>query len=396
MAVSSIHSKNICTNPSFQGALQHKLSKRLYQKDELDKMLNDYSEEERYLGSLPPSWVKDFTPDEIGERTELVFKTFSEFAKSVYELEENRCAIEERKLRELEFEIAALQGKTLQNNLIEEKWEEYSRCLEKLVNKFEEDDYVKLCEKLSSELSNLLNKKIDAKYLDDGTFGVVFLISADEEKYSLKVFKPLESEINDNGGTVEPANAIYADRMMKPERCAKVYCGKVASDNENDAFILTKYIEPEACDLRRMNDVLKWIYNADMLSNRFTFTDVKPSDPFNGNFINGTLVDFGGIEFTCKSAKEYKLMKQLHQAIKSGDTQKIRKIKAEHGKSEEFENCMRRILSYAELLSNRNFMAAHDKIYSSSTDKMIKGFKELGVKLVRFDDDAWQYLYDAN
>lgn len=386
MPILGIHSKNIF-NPSFCGALQHKLSKRLYAKDELNKILKDYNEDERYTGSLPPSWVKGFSPDEAGAKTQEAFEIFGEFAESVSEFEENRHIFEERKLRELEFEIAALRGKFVPNNIVEQKWEEYDRCLRKLMNESDEDDYIELCEDLSLKLSNLLNKKCEAEYLDSGAYGIAFKISADDERYSLKVYKPVPRKLKRNGAMVESANAIYLNRVMKPERCAKFYCGKIASDNENDGFMLTKYIEPQVCDMQRMNAVKKWIYNADMFSNRFTFTDVKPSDPFNGNFINGALVDFGGVEFTCKSAEEYKLMKKLHQAIKSGDVETIREIKMKYGRSKEFADCMNRLFSYAELLSDKNRVMMHEGLHSKPTEKIIRGFKELGINLAVLYDE---------
>ncbi len=386
MPILGIHSKNIF-NPSFCGALQHKLSKRLYTKDELNKILEDYNGDERYAGSLPPSWVKSFSPDEAGAKTQEAFKIFGEFAESVSGFEENRHIFEERKLRELEFEIAALRGKFVPNNIIEKKWEENDKYLRKLTNESDEDDYIEFCEDLSLKLSNLLNKKCEVEYLNSGAYGIVFTISADDEKYSLKVYKPAPRELKCNGATVEPANAIYLNRVMKPERRAKFYCGKIASDNENDGFMLTQYIEPQVCDMQKMNAVKKWIYNADMLSNRFTFTDVKSSDPFNGNFINGALVDFGGVEFTCKNAKEYKLMKKLHKAIKSADTEAIREIKIKYGGSKEFTDCLNRLFSYAGLLSDENRMMLYGDLYSKPTEKTIKGFKEFGINLAALYDD---------
>ena len=79
----SIHGRNI----AFRGSLQHKFSKNIYTKAQLNEMFAKADEEEKQLGSLPESWVKKFSPDEIGKKTSEVFDLFSEFSTSVCKAE---------------------------------------------------------------------------------------------------------------------------------------------------------------------------------------------------------------------------------------------------------------------------------------------------------------------
>ena len=106
---------------------------------------------------------------------------------------------------------------------------------------------------LSLKLSDLLNDDCSVEYLNNGAYGLAFQISTSEEELVLKVYRPLETEPTYHGSLVEPATAIYLNKVMKPERCAKFYCAKLESHQKSGGFALTKYVEPEELFWRQQN-----------------------------------------------------------------------------------------------------------------------------------------------
>ena len=238
----SIHGRNI----AFRGSLQHKFSKNIYTKAQLNEMFAKADEEEKQLGSLPESWVKKFSPDEIGKKTSEVFDLFSEFSTSVCKAETQKYEVEERRMRELELELASIRcADFYSNKIVQDKWREYAEYLEKTESISCKERYKSFCEDLSLKLSDLLNDDCSVEYLNNGAYGLAFQISTSEEELVLKVYRPLETEPTYHGSLVEPATAIYLNKVMKPERCAKFYCAKLESHQKSGGFALTKYVEPE-------------------------------------------------------------------------------------------------------------------------------------------------------
>lgn len=336
-------------NTAFQGSLQRKFGKDIYTKAQLNGMFAKANEEEKQLGSLPESWVKKFLPEEIGEKTSEIFDLFSKFSIDVCEAETKEHEAEKRKMHELELELASIRcADFYSNKIVQDKWKEYAEYLEKVDSIPHGERYKEICEGLSSRLSKMLNEECSVKYLDNGAYGLAFQIVTSDEELVLKAYRPLETEPTYHGSIVEPATAIYLNRVIKPERCTKFYCAKLESHKKGGGFMLTKYVEPEESfyDGNKIEQIGKWILNKGLSANKFHFGDIKMDDPYKGNFINGTLVDFGGVTFTYKSKKEYEIMKALSAAIKNEDFEAICKIEEKYGECEEFKTCKKRLEAY--------------------------------------------------
>lgn len=111
---------------------------------------------------------------------------------------------------------------------------------------YEEDaEFQPLVEEFEGRLCETLGKKVKVKYITKGTVGNVFSIEADDKKYVIKSFRKDAGTGNGHGRSEEPQKAIFVKNNERKSRFAEFYFGRVATREEQDGFIVTEYVDQQ-------------------------------------------------------------------------------------------------------------------------------------------------------
>lgn len=151
---------------------------------------------------------------------------------------------------------------------------------------------------LSNQLSAILDKKVtvDSKPMS-GDFGNVYRIFIEgANTVCLKIFKKYGEETTKHGKQIEPQTGIFLNKHSK--EFVKMYFGKVAGKKNDDAFLVTQYLEPGIT----VNE------GSDSHEYHIYYADERPE-----NKICGKYIDFGGVYITkmksfetnCKIAENF-------------------------------------------------------------------------------------------
>ncbi len=260
--------------------LFHYLKKRLYSTNELNQVV--LSTKNRFLGSLPKNWIEKFSEDGIKDKTLMIDEIFSNFAIQSY-------SKSTKNIQELKPQI----------------------------------------DKLKNELEQILNSECKVEFIDSGVFGKVFKVSIDNEDFALKIFHsdPPAHLVHSHGRTKEIANAIYLNKQLKPNQCSKFYFGKIAADNIEDGYMVTKFVQ----DNKKPKTPQPFVRHQ---YSRFYLGDKEKS----GNLTNGMIVDYGAVSMNYKNRNHQKYAKELFPLLNKGDVQAVKEFVNKHQNSNEFKD----------------------------------------------------------
>ncbi len=156
------------------------------------------------------------------------------------------------------------------------------------------------CKDFGRTLSQIINKDSKIYFYDKGSYGEVFLIQIENGgKYCLKLFEPTLKRTGklykSHGASIEPQNAIFVNKHSKDY--VKMYFAKVASRNQNDAFLVTQFLDKGIIpqDTVEENDK-RYLIKCDDIS--FFKTD-------HHNIVCSKIVDFGDIKVYDRKTKKH-------------------------------------------------------------------------------------------
>lgn len=258
---------------------KHYFEKRLYTKDEINKIVQNLDEQEKFVGSLPKKWLKNVKKEDIRQKTLEVGQIFSNFAKTMYTRLE---------------------------------------C--------DKSDYKKASKALADLLQEALNQPFKVKYYNSGRVGKVFLIRSIDETFALKIYhsNPRHDLTQKHGVNIEIVNAIYLNHAMKKNQCTKFYFGKLGDENKGDCFVLTKFKSDKANDVNRVCD------------NPYEPKKILLEDYSKSNVINNTIVDFGGISYFFQTYSQKEIGKILLPLLYKKDLNSIKQLGEKCGFNDEF------------------------------------------------------------
>ena len=172
--------------------------KGLHNYEQIEGILCQLPEEEKFLGALPSMWRKLFKPSELPQKTLEIHNIFYDFAKN--------------------FQSA------------KGHWAEETPAIKKL----------------AKTLEVFFKSKIEANYIDEGMFGSVIRIEGAKEDLALKVFHEVPEMTEPSsvgiykrhGQTIELQNAIALTHGLKPSQRARFYMGRITSLGENVFLLL--------------------------------------------------------------------------------------------------------------------------------------------------------------
>lgn len=273
--------------------LLHFLKKRLYTVDEITYFVEKLSDEERYVGCLPDRWREKFDDANIKEGTLQIQKILSDFAKTCSSGRETPMEFLSPEAREL--------AQAFQRYLGE--------CTVTPVRK--------------------------------GTFGKVFRIQGGGEDLALKIYhnNPIEYLLSTHGQTVEVANAIHLNHVLKPNQCSRFYCAKMELPKNEGAFMLTEFVK-ESNTPQPLDPWTLWDYGY------FHFSDTKDA-----NFINGKVVDYGGISYNFDSYNEMKYAKKLYPLIQGCQAKEILKLREKYTGDKDFDKLISKARKLMETIN---------------------------------------------
>lgn len=331
--------------------LLHFLKKKLRSTDEITEFLSKLTDDEKYIGTLPDKWREKFEPIDIKDKTKQIQRLFSEFAKDAYSSAETSA-----------------------------------------------DELSEQTNNLSKKLENVLGEKCAIEFVGSGDYGKVFKIHCAEENLALKIYHNDSSVhlLDYHGKTKEIANAVALNHSLKPNQCARFYCGKVTINSEPDAFMLSQFVESEGKSTPK-EKFCAWVYK------KFYIGDSQKK----GNIIDGKITDFGGISYNFKNQAQQDFAKKLFPLIVKGDSEEILKMKEKYANNKDFNELLAGIIRFKSnnlknpitfaIKANQGFftkeeIAAYKALgmdfsvienydYSDAPQEVVKALKDLGLSI---------------
>ena len=247
------------TNPTFN--LNKIICKKLFSGYDINKLQNKYNIKNKFIGSMPGEF---FGQAEQHEKRKTATLLSNIFLKYTYVLN-------------LDFEAE------------DDNTEELKTLLNSGLKKFEK------------ELSLIIGQKVSIKYIEHGTFGNVFKISANTKCYACKIFFPYnkfpDTYINKyHGCFFEPQAGLYAYKSTSKNLFTRFYAGKISAFDEPYSYMI--------CD---------WVTNDNTAKDSIPFhhltIDKEEQKP--ENILFGKIVDFGGMCIEEKLLKDKKFARMV-------------------------------------------------------------------------------------
>jgi len=319
------------------------------------------SNDERYVGSLPKEWISKFKKGTgtTRENTEKIFKAFKEFTEDAANTPANSdfgCIYD---------------GTGLYQNLKRVDSERYSYYLEPV------DIWSKNIDKLQSAMRDVFDDECKIEFSDIGSFGVVFKITVGNKACALKTYRTsLDCDkYKGHGALLEIRNAVHLSSALKPSQCTRFYCAKIPTKADTDSFMLTSYKENE--ETKGAAQRTAWLARDGLYWGKYTFNDAHFA-----NFVDGTLIDFGAVDYTFSNPETAKMAKEFFPIIQRGDVENVLKFKNAHNGEEAFCECMEYLQEEymgkeEDLQSPEDF--AYHCIERGITRKILNSFKALGA-----------------
>ncbi len=251
------------------------LKKELRSPKHVEQILEQCPETSRHIGSLPSSWLDNIPKANRAEYTKRISNLFSDFAKQT----------------------------SLSRKISNEVFEEITA------------DFAK-------KLQLYTNQNIEVSFLGKGTIGRTFKIKANNEEFVIKTFYPDPVKYgyySSHGKGAEICNASYASKHAIKGEFADFYFGKFARQNDNDGFLVTKFINFKNA---RMSNIKNKILDC-LLGNK-----VISHDQFNkDNCVLDTILDYGALETSyIYNDKQQKLIRLIKDAINTSNKSKFNNI----------------------------------------------------------------------
>lgn len=239
--------------------LNHVLKKQLYTPAKLNKLLTEYPNTDRFIGTLPHIWYNKIERQDRNSFTIKVFEILSDF--TIF----------------------------FNNNIYDNKnIDFYSRLFE-------------------NKLAAILKQDVDFSFVNNGENGNGFKLTVDNHNYFYKAFFPAPyCSSYSHGRCSEPQVAIYASYNV-PKKFVKFYCGKVASRYDYDAFLLTDFVEETEKQVKKnIHPELHYLVLHDLRE---------------GNVIDNKIVDFGAIYENIPDMQNKEIRKLVNVVLKNIETE---------------------------------------------------------------------------
>lgn len=251
------------------------LKKELRSPKHVEQILEQCPETSRHIGSLPNSWLDNIPKADRAEYTKRISDLFSDFAKQT----------------SLSKEIG-------------------NETFEKVTTDF------------AKKLQCYTNQNVEVSFLGKGTIGRTFKIKANNEEFVVKTFYPDPLKYgyySSHGKGAEICNAAYASKHAIKGEFADFYFGKFARQNDNDGFLITKFINFKNA---RMSNIKNKTLDG-LLGKR-----VISGDQFNkDNCVLDTILDYGAVETSrMYNDKQQKLIRLIKDAINTSNKSEFNNI----------------------------------------------------------------------
>ncbi len=278
-----------------------------------EAFLEKFPNASRYLGDVPKSWVRNNL-----EKAQQICEFFSEFAKG-----------------------------TLTPHFHDLKFDHVKHNAQ----------IQSAARELESKMGSVLGRETKVGDIGAGTYGKVFWLNTGEGVYAIKVFHKYEGklmEMDYHGKSAEVLNACATSnpRNVDAGRYAPFYFGKFAGDNDNDGFMVTKFIDNTSAFYLNWRD--KRLY---------TWTEyIYPIDANSSNCMEDTIIDFGALTLNeeLKNPKKRYFAKRIAKAVDDENIEAIRDLKKRYGGFKEFHEAL-------EYLQD----SRKNPVYNKSTDEFL-------------------------
>lgn len=353
-------------------------------------MVSSWSDEEKNIGCMPESWIKNLKKDEIGTKTKEVQKLFAEFARSISVLTSKEY------MQDAEKMIDELKDRLFRSGVSDEKINE---TIDKL-RKYLKEDVLEKCndagDKLISDLDKIIQKECSIEFLNNGMYGFAFKIKTDDEEFILKTYRPdALSILGRHGKTTDTANAAHLSSSMKPTQCARFYMGKIIEGKNPEGYSLSGFVKPNP-DKQAAKDREMWFRDNKLTSSKYVFTDLAEIDSeiMDDNLIDGKLIDFGGVCYRYKNKNQQMIAKELYPLINKGDKEGIKALREKYAGSKDFDECVERLnllYGFGSQLNCPSKFAKH-ALFKKLNAKEIAGFEALGIDYSKIREGDWSKL----
>ncbi|MDR1327916.1 MAG: hypothetical protein LBJ74_05875 [Heliobacteriaceae bacterium] len=190
-----------------------------------------------------------------------------------------------------------------------------------------------------------LGKKLKAKYLSEGGFGVTTLIDAGKKLFVCKTFreKPTVEFRSGSGKRAEILNACFADENADKYRFPPFFFGKYARRKDKDGYLVTEFIDKN--NALKLNWKTKYLYDCSQYVSSHDIHRLGDDDkPMSDNIIGDTIIEFGDIDVRTQleDLKKRGLVKSLFEAVDRADKKQIKMLKAQYS-NDEIENAVQYI-----------------------------------------------------
>ncbi len=249
------------------------LKKELKTPEQVEKILEACPDTSRCIGTLPYSWLDKIPKTERSSYIQKINNLFSDFANQT--------------------------------------------SLSREVN---EETFSQIMNNFANKLELALNQKVDVSFLGKGTIGRTFKIKVNNEEFVIKTFFPDPIKYgyySPHGKGVEICNACFASKHAIKGEFADFYFGNFARHNDNDGFIVTKFIDFKNARVanvknRELNNL---IHNRVMCGDR------------NNNGLLDTIFDYGGLSTSnVYNSKQVKILRLIKDAINTSNRNKFNDI----------------------------------------------------------------------
>lgn len=247
------------------------LKKELKTPKQVEQILKECPQTSRHIGALPSDWLTNIPKSERADYTKKISGLFSYFAQKT-----------------------------------------------SLPRKIEGEAFNETVSEFGKRLQALTGQNVEVSYLGKGTIGRTFKIKVGKNTYVSKSFFPDPQKhgyYSSHGKGAEICNASFASKHAVKGQFADFYFGKFARHDDNDGFLVTKFIDINNARISR-------IKNKSL--NLFLESKVFSNDSFNiENSILDTVLDYGAVsKGYLKNDKRFKIQRLLKEAIDTDNSDK--------------------------------------------------------------------------
>ncbi len=253
--------------------------------------LNDYISKIDFnkLKQIAPQMVK-YTSEQLIKFLQWHYENYTQnFDASTLDLGNLTKHLQENYLKKVELDNILTAHPLTRREVgeIPQKWldktQDKDKATKQIYKAIKEFQGRKDIDKLTQNLSQILNTKVKVEKIGQGAFGFTYKITVQNcSPVCLKIFN--HSSRNDfalgHGPKQEIQTGLFLNRHSNDY--VQVLFGKVETQYTKDGFLVTQFLDGTTTQLRNKN----------ILSN----CDIRYYDNRDANKINNTIIDFGGVE----------------------------------------------------------------------------------------------------